>query len=269
MYLLTSVNIRALDLGGSSLKTAVFTSDGVLIDGSIEYFTNPDWHHFETWFGDRIQLSAQSVGIACAGFVDTSRGFVKLFRTGGWIDKELRIDMEQHFPGTKVAVLNDAEAHLIAHLDLYDHPQVCVSLGTAVGFAMSDTSGTIVRPADGYNFDLGQITLPTSATDKHVWWALGSRGLGELQQRMGDAEGAHHFGYRLGAFLATICGIFRPKVVVLSGGIVASWYSLVEDSVKTEFERSCPDWLDPPRLIASPYGELAGLQGAAKHSSLS
>ena len=91
-------NIRALDLGGSGLKTAEFTPDGALVDGSVERFESPDWQNIEAWIGDRIPLGAQPVGIACAGLVDAGEGLVKLFRTGGWHEKPLRADMERHFP---------------------------------------------------------------------------------------------------------------------------------------------------------------------------
>ena len=77
----------------------------------------------------------------------------------------------------------------------------------------------IVRTLADINFDIGELSLSSKASNSHVWWALGSNGLGELQTNLGLSDGVKHYGYRLGSFLLNICIIFRPKSVVISGGI--------------------------------------------------
>lgn len=130
---------------------------------------------------------------------------------------------------------------------------------------MSDRKGNIVRPPDNMNFDLGEVTVPTRATNNQAWWVLGSHGLEELQNDMGHENGIKHFGYRLGAFLASLCSIFRPDTVVLSGGITESCWHLFQENLLREFQKDKPDWLREPRMVKSPYGREAGLWGMAKY----
>jgi len=260
--------IQVLDIGGSGVKTALFLCDGYkhleLIEPVVHY-ENPDWPNFEVWLQGKINLDAKLIGISCAGFVNYSSNTIQLFRIGNWRNKPIKNDFEKAFQGTKIFLLNDAEAHLMAHNDLLPHSQLCISIGTSLGFAISDRQGKIIRPPDNMNFDLGALAIPTRTTNNRVWWALGSHGMEELQNNMGHEDGIKHFGYRLGAFLASLCSIFRPDTVVLSGGITESYWNLFEENLRSEFKFNKPDWLPEPQIINSPYGREAGLWGIAKY----
>ena len=111
------------------------------------------------------------------------------------------------------------------------------------------------------NFDVGEMTIPTRSHDNRVWWALGSPGLQMLQDGMGRVEGVRHFGFRLGAFVRTLCSVFRPRTVVFSGGIIESWWDELSPGMRKEFYTSCPDWLDAPKLVRSLHGRNAALWG--------
>jgi predicted NBD/HSP70 family sugar kinase len=258
--------LRIIDIGGSGVKNALFIyENGQLSSCDISYFQYPDWEHFETWLSTKVPQDCGLIGVSCAGFVDSSNGVVKLFRAGGWVDRKLKDRIERYIGGSKVFIMNDGEAHLYAHNDLYTHPQICISLGSAVGFAVSDASGSVCRPSDNINYDLGEVMLPTRASNNRVWWALGSHGLNELQQNLGEQDGVIHFGYRLGAFLRNICSIFRPRTVVLSGGIAENYWHLIEIPLKNEFAHDKPDWLSSPQFALSPFGINAALWGVAKY----
>ena len=94
-------------------------------------------------------------------------------------------------------------------------------------------------------------------------WGL--HGLEELEKTLGREKGVIHFGYRLGAFLSGLCSIFRPKTVVLSGGISESRWNQFSASMLKEFDSSKPDWLDRPDIVKSPYGQNAALIGVANY----
>ena len=269
--------IRTIDIGGSGVKSAQFALDnnspsGLRLEGDIRHFENPDWAHFEEWIKELGIIDTQIVGIACAGFVDALEGVVRLFRVGGWRDKDLKLDLGDRFKGVEFHILNDAEAHLMAHAHLYPHPMMNLCLGTSPGFAMSrgtgmersPRSGVILNPRVGRNFDIGAVRIPTSASNNEVWWALGAEGLKELQGAHGRAEGTKHFGSRLGSFLVSICSIFQPKTVVLSGGIVDAHWSYLERRVHEEFGHGRPDWLEQPEIVKSPYAKDAALWGMAR-----
>ncbi len=154
----------------------------------------------------------------------------------------------------------------MAHTSDSQNPVMTVALGTSLGFATSDKRGNIVRALDGMNLDLGEMPIATSASEKKVWWALGSRGLAELQAQRGNEPGAAQFGYRLGAFLASMCGVFRPKTIVLSGGITERWWDAFHSTMEHEFRTTKPTWCGDVKLLRSPHGGNAALAGIARYA---
>ena len=212
---------------------------------------------------------------------------ITLFRVGNWHDKNLFHELElytkelkifeekydnrilqqsgeSYFVKPNLYLLNDAESHLLAHTDLYKNPIMSVCLGSSLGFAISDRQGKIVKTLNGYNFDIGEMSLPTRASNKAVWWALGKHGLSELQSNMGFENGTKHYGYRLGALLVSLCSIFRPKTIVLSGGITEKNWFLFKDNMLSEFNKTKPDWLDETQIKKSPFCDKAALIGMVK-----
>jgi len=140
-----------------------------------------------------------------------------------------------------------------------------ISLGTSLGFAIADKNGNIVRTLADINFDVGELSLSSKASNSHLWWALGSNGLGELQTNLGQTDGVKHYGYGLGSFLVNICSIFRPKSVVISGGITEKWGNDFQQLMFSEFNHSKPDWLEDQNIYKSPFGVNAALVGIGKY----
>jgi predicted NBD/HSP70 family sugar kinase len=261
------MTLRLFDIGGSGVKTIKSTNEYAFTDHSIlnyEHYENPDWGNFVTWAYNTGLLDAEFIGISCAGFILPNE-VVKLFKVGNWYNKRIGSEILAYTPDSKVFLLNDAEAHLMAHHGLYKNPQMCISLGTSFGFAVSNSNGEIMRSLDDVNYDLGEIAIQTRASNNKVWWALGSHGLKELQKRCGNDNGVKHFGYRLGSFLVNICSIFRPKTVVFSGGITENWWHLFHQTMQSEFNQQKPNWLEDINFVKSPYCSNAALVGIGKY----
>lgn len=262
------MKLRILDIGGSGVKAALLTNITDKIENfQIKYYRNPSWENFTDWLNQNGLIDSALIGISCAGFIE-STGIIKMFRVGKWTNKNLPSEINKYKRDAKVYILNDAESHLMAHYDLYKQPQMSISIGTSVGFAISDENGKIIRPSDKINFDIGGLKIPANASNNYVWWALGSNGLEELQKKLGERKGAKHFGYRLGAFLVGVCSVFRPRTVVLSGGITEKWWSEFKETMQNEFIQSKPDWLRQPDIIKSPFASKAALVGISKYVNL-
>lgn len=264
---LNFAEMTVLDIGGSGVKTAKLTTSNLDTDCAdiiVTHFSEPNWQHFTDWMHTNGLLKLPLIGISCAGFVN-KQGLIGRSHVTGWDNFPLRDVIQKYATHSRVFVLNDAEAHLMAHADLYAHPMMCISLGTSLGFAITDESGQLVRLADGFNFDLGDMTIATRASNNRVWWALGSMGLQELQHNLGEAKGTQLFGSRLGAYLAMLCGVFRPKTIVLSGGISADCGHQFHETMMNEFRSYT---LGYPKntvvnIYLSPYGANAALVGIA------
>ena len=282
-----------MDIGGSGVKTAVLKENFLseeLNSIDVEIFQSPDWSDFVRWLDINHFLNCQVVGISCAGLIKNS--IVKLCRVANWQDRDLLKEIDEYtrtFVNIEkqnsnkifqknsdfdciikphLYLLNDAEAHLMAHIDLYRNPIMTISLGTSIGFAISDANGKIVKALNGFNFDIGEMCIPTSSSKKEVWWALGSNGLNEIQTKLGQEHGTQRFGYRLGSFLVNLCSIFRPKTVVLSGGITEMYWNIFKEPMFLEFDHAKPDWLDKTDIVKSPHCINAALVGMAKYVNL-
>ncbi len=260
------MKMQLIDIGGSGIKSVQLPlyGDPNLSESTMTHYETPNWGNFVPWLAENGLLDCEHIGISCAGFIN-SNGLIKLCRIAGWENVNLVNDIKAYAPDAHVYLLNDAEAHLMAHHDLVANPMITLSLGTSVGFAINDHHNRIIRPADGFNFDIGAISIPTKASCKQLWWALGSGGLSELTKNMGEREGIRQYGYRLGAYLVSLCSIFRPKSIVLSGGIIKNCGHLLYHPVCDEFAANKPDWLEPVSIQLSPYRAEAALMGMAKY----
>ncbi len=260
------MDLRLIDIGGSGVKTLLTNSNEItnINDENVSHFTKPDWSNFAAWLSKNNLLDSKYIGISCAGFIQGT-GTVKMFRVGNWHNEPIVNNINQYVPDSIVRLLNDGEAHLMAHTDLVKNPVMNISLGTSLGFAICDIEGKIIRAQNGINFDLGAFPLRTRATNNQIWWALGSQGLAELEKNLGQEKGVIQFGYRLGAFLSSISSIFRPKTIVLSGGITEKWWDYFQASLFGEFNHNKPDWLEETNIIKSPYPKYAALTGMGKY----
>ena len=174
-----AVGAVVVDIGGSGTRIGVSTGFGVADVrrhrvNSIEELCDAIANAVPTVSG---------VALSVPGFVDGDSGRVLLCRVAPWLEGDLAgaIADRMGLPA-KVKVVNDGEAHALA---LLKEPDVqfgacVVSLGTSVGFGVLDATGRVSRTLSGQNWDIGEMALRTSASNPHVWWALGQAGLDEL-----------------------------------------------------------------------------------------
>ena len=264
------MKVLALDIGGSGVKYAWvdIKQDSIQLTSGMKLIENPDWSRFGEWLASCLKASPEVLAVSCAGFIDPYLGINRLCTIADWIDYPLKTDLEKAFPEARVVLLNDIEAHLYAHVRDNLLPVMILAVGTSVGLAVSDEDGNILRARKGWPLEFGAVRLNTSASCDEFWSAIGPPGLKELQERKGIKDGAKHFGYRLGAFLAQYAGAFCPRTIVLSGGSILYNWDAMTYAVNEEFTYDLPRWLrsDPPRLICSPYGREAALFGVAQYA---
>ena len=260
-----------MDIGGSGVKTDLFevASDGqIQMSGTVERLGRPpDWNTFERWFASRISVGDEVIGIACPGIILPDAGVVQLCKVAVWRDRPLVQNMQDALPAaSRVVLINDAEAHLVAHRHLGPHPQVGLALGTSPGFALTDMNGLIARTGTGATFDIGALTIHTSASDKHIAFALGSGGLAELEEQLGTPRGLVQYGHRLGAFAGSLCSVFQPRTVVLSGGIIAHHWPVIEVPFHQDLKSAWPAWLKAANIVCAPHAGDAAMWGVARYA---
>ena len=176
----------------------------------------------------------EGIAISAAGFVDSKNGVVlqsnqaRYLMVEGWLANRLKKD----FPFSKVAVVNDGEAHaraLIyrnAHVKPVKFGAIHVAFGTSVSFGVINEKGKIIRACNGGNWDIGNLELRTSEDEHEVWVILGrgdtdwrpKHGLEKLKSEKSNPY--LHFGWRAGSFLKNMATVFRPRSIGISGGIV-------------------------------------------------
>jgi predicted NBD/HSP70 family sugar kinase len=198
-----------------------------------------------------------AVAVSMAGFVDADTGRVRLSRVAPWSQGNFAAALRARLKVDDVFVINDGEAHTRA---LYADPAVefgalCLAMGTSVALGAIDGSGRIMRTLSGENWDVGALWLKTRASDPHVWWALGSHGLAELTEGMGE-KGYAHFGYRLGFFLAQLTTLFRPATIALAGGIIRKHFDRMEDTIQAEMKANIHN-IPVPKIVALKERETA------------
>lgn len=197
------------------------------------------------------------IALSIAGFVNSEKGEVLISRNAPWLVGDLRDTLHEEFPTATIHIVNDGEAHALSLLSdtRTKLGAINLSIGTSVALGVLDVHGEPIRSASGTNWDVGDFQIKTSASNSDVWWALGSYGLGELEQRYGDLRRAYEqFGYRLGSFLSQLAVIFRPNTIGLSGGIITKGWSVMERTINEEFKS--PVKLHP-QIIKSQFEESA------------
>ena len=159
---------------------------------------------------------------------------------------ELKDELKNRFRCKKVYVANDGDAHALALKSVYAYAKkglhlgsaVNLSLGTSVGFGILDGKGELLHAPSGHNWEVGDWPCDTRASNKALYWALGSQGLKELEEQHGKSPSAYiTYGKRLCHFFGRdLAPVFHPKIIGLSGGIVAAHFKDIEEGIRRECE---------------------------------
>ncbi|MGI6258495.1 MAG: ROK family protein [Anaerolineaceae bacterium] len=252
-----NTNKIAIDIGGSGIRWVTMTGgrQSLLRNGPIDSMNS---------LVQMIRLSFRDgnvggIALSIPGFVNSEKGEVLFCRSAPWLKGNLRGAMQREFPNATIHIVNDGEAHA---LSLLKDPRtrlgaINVSIGSAIGFGVLDIHGKPIRSASGTNWDIGEFKITTRSDNQAIWWAVGTNGLRELEERVYSGkqrEAYNHFGYRVAILLSQLAVIFRPNTIGLSGGIISNGWSAMEETVRTNFIR--PPELNP-QIIKSNFEEAA------------
>ena len=213
------------------------------------------------------------IGIAIAAPTDPSTGSVSSSLAYPWATGPLGRDLGDAL-GTRVSVLNDAEAHLRAHTALGAHPMLCLALGSGLGFAITDSTGAFHRPRPDTCWDPGHFIIRPHAEGRdprfdHAVWGLASTGLAHAKDELGDDGGTAAFCEDVGLFVFNMARLFQPHTVVFAGGIPSTIGGQLTEQVRQSLARRWPprsSWAQPD-VLTSPYGAHSALIGAALYST--
>ena len=182
--------------------------------------------------------AVEGIAISLAGEYDYANEEVTRCCSYPFLVGKLRNRLAGRFK-CRVRIVNDGDAHVLALENRYKEQYrglglnravklrsaVNFALGTGVAFGILDQNGNLLHSCRGYNWEVGNWQCDSRAPNKDLWWALGSNGLRDLEDRLGSPQAYRTFGARLCYFLGhNFVPVFRPKVIGLSGGIVAGHF---------------------------------------------
>ncbi len=241
-----------IDVGGSGVKITRI-ENGVL-DPAVQSFKPTSRDEFYSFISEVAQKDGSSSkpdikGIAvsiCGEYDYENEEVLSCWHYPSLIGK-LRDDLRKKFHCRNVHIVNDGDAHALALKADYAQKglgcptsAVNLSLGTAVGFGLLDWKGDLLHNCQGHNWEAGNWKCDTRADTKDLYSALGSSGLEILEDQFGRCPDAYiHYGRRLCHFLGRdLVPLFRPKIIGLSGGIVARHHKDIDTGIQLECAKS-------------------------------
>lgn len=241
------------------------------------------------------------VGVGVPGPVN-SKGVVNMCVNLGWGNKQIAKELESLI-GFPVKAGNDANVAALGEYwkgsaASFDS-MVMATLGTGVGGGIV-VDGQLLHGAHGAGGEVGHMVLNRHETER---CGCGNRGCVEqycsatglvrlakrrlaqdempsvLRQvacpaakdvfdagKQGDAlanEVLEQYYDYLGEFLATVCAVIDPEVVVLGGGVSKAGDVLLE-GVRRGYEKFCFHGVKDVKIMAAELGNAAGSYGAFK-----
>jgi len=277
-----------IDFGGTEIKLAVIEGADILASDRIAVTgTAADLDAAVTASRALTERTGAptAVGIAVPGVVDPATGrmlhandkyeFLNDFDLRAWSDENF---------GLPAVVENDARAALIGETSTGsasgERDAVLVTLGTGIGTAAM-IDGTALRGVTGHAGILGGHVT----TDIHgpvcpcgnvgcgealaSSWALEQGTVKDLFETDDHAATRDEFLRVWGATVVTLCHMYDPRVVILSGGILRAG-----DAVRTPIEAYVREHLWPsmtaPRFVVPPepeYSVARGLSSLARNQN--
>ena len=242
-----------IDIGGSGVKIK-WSVDGVLCPDMCS-FKPTSREEFYSCICEAICEAAENgdtssepdvegIAVSICGEYDYGNHEVVSCWHYPFLKGKLRDDLEEQFECWNVHIVNDGDAHALALKAVYAKEgllcplsAVNLSLGTAVGFGILDWKGDLLHNCRGHNWEVGNWQCDTRESCKDQYWVLGSQGLRSLEEKHGDPTAYIHYGQRICHFLVRdLVPLFHPKIIGLSGGIVARHRKAIEEGINRECE---------------------------------
>jgi len=268
-----------IDFGGTEIKLAVIEGAGILASDRISVTgTTADLDTAVAAARALVKRTGTptAVGIAVPGVLDPASGrmlhandkygFLNGFDLQGWAHREFDLP---------AVVENDARAALIGETSTGaasgERDAVLITLGTGIGTAAM-IDGIPLRGVTGHAGILGghatvDIHGPACpcgnvgcAEALASSWALENGTVKDLFASDEHAETRDAFLRVWGATAVTLCHMYDPRVVILSGGILRAG-----DAVRTPIETYVREHLWPsmtaPRFVVPPEPEYSVARG--------
>ena len=300
-----------VDVGGTTVKMGLFQTDSVLID-KWEIPTRKELAEdvILADIADAIQKrmtkhqvqkeDVVGIGVGVPAAV-TGEGFVKRVANLGWIEKDVKKELEE-LTGILVKVANDANVAALGEMwkgggEGYNS-LVMVTLGTGVGGGII-LNGQILTGINGGGGEIGHILANRNETEccgcgkkgclEQYASATGIANLAKkiLAENTGDTmlkkedlsaktvfdavkagdevaiEVAEQFGSYLGYALADLGAVLDPEIFVIGGGVSKAG-DIIFTYVKKYYEERTFFTCKDVKFALAKLGNDAGIYGAAK-----
>jgi glucokinase len=290
-----------LDLGGTNLRAAAVTEDGIMLD-SVSGRTAcaagrdaivDDMVQAIELLRERLGIDhLKGIGVAVPGFILLKEGVIRNSNNLTSLENfPIREELSRRL-GTKVVLENDANAAALgekwigAGRDVDD--LVLLTLGTGIGGGIV-SNGNILRGYLGMAAELGHITVVPNGNpcgcgnrgcvEKHasataVTAMAKLLGLGDAltSKQVYDLAIAGNekartifesMGEALGITLAMLINTFNFPLYLLSGGVLAAWDLFAPAMLEETRRRSFTFRTTDTRIEKGALGNEAGLYGAA------
>ncbi len=241
-----------IDVGGSGVK--IKRCEKGVLDPNVHSLKPTSREEFYSFISAMAQKEGNSstadingIAVSICGEYDYGKEEVLSCWHYPFLKGSLRDDLRKRFHCRNVHVVNDGDAHALALKVEYAQKgrgcptsAVNLSLGTAVGFGLLDCKGDLLHNCQGHNWEVGNWQCDTRESIKDLYSALGSPGLRSLEAQHGRSPNAYiYYGHRLCHFLGRdLVPLFHPKIIGLSGGIVAGHYQEIVEGIRRECEMS-------------------------------
>ncbi len=235
------------------------------------------------------ERSSASVGIACAGLIDSERGIITFAGNLGFENFPLRDLLAPHID-REIALTNDASAAGWGEFrhgagKNYSH-MALLAVGTGIGGALI-LNRSLLLGAHGLGAELGHLNVP-GATEKCPCGLTGcveavasgramerraqSNGYNNTQElaeaaRAGNSQAVALFdemGWAIGAVSGRLTNVLDLEVIVIGGGF-GSTYELWEAGARRGLRENIivPDLRSIPEFTRAQLGNDAGVIGVA------
>lgn len=286
--------ILGIDIGGTTIKSDLYTEKGISINAFREIPTNINYQdQSNNILSDVLQLirdyreeySFDYVSISSAGVVDSNKG--KIIHAGytipAYTGTELKMMIEGQFP-VKCYVENDVNCAALGELWLgaanSSNSSVCLTIGTGIGGAII-LDGTIWN---GFKFSAGEVgyipvqgqkwqdIASTTAICNNYSARTGKKGINgkfifDLYEN-NDKEAQiviEEFIENFCLGLLPIIYIVNPEQIIIGGGIMNRASILLPKIQERITQMIESKFFIPKQIIAAKLGNDAGRIGAVYH----
>lgn len=288
--------VAAVDVGGTTLKGAAFSSQGdLLINRIVDTFgiAGSATASLFRLIRDLIDGAAlggetvEAIGIASPGLVDSNIGTVRYAANLGWADLPLATHLRQEFT-LPVVLEHDARAAVVAEraiaLPHVLNELLFIPIGTGLAAAIV-VNGVVVRGATGGAGEFGHMQVVPNGDlcvcgqsgcieayssggailRRYIQAGGVAASAADVVSRIGSDPVATHIWQEAIDALATgivgLAAVLDPEQVVLGGGVARAGAALL-DPLRSAVDRRLA-WRNPPSFELSRMGTHAGLVGAA------